>query len=57
MDGFGWYNNSGAITIDVSTLGSPPSPPVSVPEPATPFLMALGIVALCVRRYLEIRHC
>jgi hypothetical protein len=57
MDGFGWFNNSGAITVDVSTLASPPSPPVSVPEPATPLLMALGIAALWVRQYGKIRHC
>lgn len=57
MDGFGWFNNSGAITVDVGTLASPPPPPVSVPEPAMPLLMALGIATLYVRRYRKIRHC
>jgi hypothetical protein len=36
MDGYGWYNNSGAITVDVS----------AVPEPGTLALMGLGVAAL-----------
>jgi hypothetical protein len=32
MDGFGWYNNTGAITVDVS----------AVPEPTTFALLGLG---------------
>jgi PEP-CTERM motif len=47
MDGFGWYNNTGAITVDVSL----------VPEPSSLLLMLVGIagVAWCSRRGRRLR--
>lgn len=57
MDAFGWFNNTGEIRVDVTTQLSPPTQPAVVPEPATAFLMALGIAALCVTRYRKISPC
>lgn len=47
MDGFGWFNNSGAITVDVSV----------VPEPSSLALMLAGTagVAWCARRGRRMR--
>ena len=40
MDGFGWYNNTGSLTVTVTEAPAP------VPEPATVTLAALGLTAL-----------
>lgn len=43
-DGFGWFNNSGAITIDVAQNGAVAPPPVNgIPEPSTYALMLGGL--------------
>ncbi len=49
-DGFGWFNNSGAITIDV--LHTPDVAPPPIPEPETYALMlaGLGLVGWSLRR-------
>jgi PEP-CTERM motif len=39
MDGFGWYNNTGAITVDVNQINA-------VPEPASLVLMLAGMAGL-----------
>lgn len=44
MDGFGWFNNSGAITVSVN--GSPVTAPI--PEPKTYALMLTGLLAIAV---------
>lgn len=47
MDGFGWFNNTGAITVDVSV----------VPEPSSLALMLFGVagVAGCAMRGRRLR--
>ncbi len=49
MDGFGWFNNTGAITVDVDV--------VAVPEPSTLALMLAGLagVGWLVRRGKPLR--
>jgi hypothetical protein len=42
MDGFGWFNNTGAITVSVN--GSPVTAPI--PEPQTYALMLTGLLAV-----------
>lgn len=42
-DGFGWFNNSGAITVDVQ------APTTPVPEPGTWALLAAGLGAIGLR--------
>lgn len=37
MDGFGWFNNTGAITVDVNQINA-------VPEPASTALMLTGLL-------------
>lgn len=42
MDGFGWLNNVGELTVDVT--------PTSVPEPATIVLIGAGVLGAFRRR-------
>ena len=46
-DGFGWFNNSGAITVDVNGMQGDVA---AVPEPSTAALIALGIGAIVALR-------
>lgn len=54
-DGYGWYNNSGAITIDVNGVQLDAG---TVPEPSTAALLALGVGAiLALRRRTRLQDC
>ena len=54
-DGYGWYNNSGAITIDVNGVQVDAG---TVPEPSTAALLALGVGAiLALRRRTRLQDC
>jgi hypothetical protein len=45
MDGFGWWNNSGSFSVEVTGPGA-----AAVPEPSTFYALALGASAFALRK-------
>jgi len=48
MDGFGWFNNTGAINVDVTLLNA--QIPNGIPEPGTLALLAIPMTGLHLAR-------